>query len=180
MTTTLAALPKDAGTWRETDDGLELRYERRLRHSPEKVWKAIATPEGIACWFAIPVGMEMRAGGQYNLRFNHPVTDTWTEANAAAVRPNTILAYDPPRLFEHTFGEGHVVRWALEPDGDGTWLVMTHRVPAKDIGEATGYLGGWQQHLKGLEAAIAGQATLWNWDGWRELKAAYDEAFGVG
>lgn len=180
MTATPTTLPADAGTWRETATGLELRFERRLRHSPEKVWKAVATPEGIACWFAIPVGMEMKAGGAYNLRFNHPVTDTWTAENAAAVRPNTVLVYDPPRVFEHTFGEGHVVRWELHPDGDGTWLVMTHKVPARDIGEATGYLSGWRQHLKGLEAATTGQATPWDWDAWRELKAAYDEAFGAG
>lgn len=171
--TTLTRLPEDAGTWREVEGGYELRFERRLRHSPEKVWTAVATPEGIGCWFA-QADMEAHAGGRYDLRFEHPCTDTWTEADQARVRPNTVLAYDPPRLFAHTFGEDHVVRWELQPDGSGTWLVMTHFVPAKDKGEVTGYLGGWTQHLRGLEDATGLKRTLWNWDEWRTLKAAYD------
>lgn len=176
--TTLSKLPADAGTWREVEGGYEVRFERRLRHSPEKVWTAIATPEGIARWFAVP-DMEMKAGGRYDLRFAHPVSDSWTAEDAARVRPNTIFVYDPPRVFSHTFGEDHVVRWELEPDGDGTWLVMTHYVPEKDVGSVTGYLSGWTQHLRGLEAAADGLATVWNWDAWRTLKTAYDESVKV-
>lgn len=171
--TTLTRLPDDAGTWREVEGGYEIRFERRLRHAPEKVWTAIATPEGIACWFAVP-DMEMREGGRYDLRFDHPVSDTWTEENRRQVRPNTVLAYDPPRLFAHTFGEGNEVRWELHPDGSGTWLVMTHFVPETNRSDLTSNLGGWTQHLRGLEAAIGGRKTLWDWDGWREAKAAYD------
>ncbi len=171
-------LPPDAGTWREVNGGYELRFERRLRHSPDKVWRAIATPEGIASWFAKP-DMEMKTGGRYDLRFDHPVTDTWTEEDQNRVEPNSILVYDPPRVFSHTFGEDHVVRWELNADGDGTWLVMTHHVPSKDTGAMTSYLGGWTQHLRALEPAILGQATVWNWDGWRALKAAYDEQVKV-
>ncbi len=176
--TTLTKLPADAGTWRAVEGGYELRFERRLRHAPEKVWAAIATPEGIGRWFAQP-DMEMKAGGRYDLRFDHPCTDTWTADDQARVRPNTVIAYDPPRLFAHTFGEGHVVRWELHPDGDGAWLVMTHYVPEKDLGELTGYLGGWTQHLRGLEAAVGGEKTIWNWDDWRTLKAAYDDEVKV-
>lgn len=174
---TLSKLPADAGTWREVEGGYELRFERRLRHAPEKVWTAIATPEGIARWFATP-DMEMKAGGRYDLRFAHPVTDSWTAEDAARVRPNTISVYDPPRVFEHSFGEDNVVRWEIEPDGDGSWLVMTHFVPAGD-GGFTGYLSGWTQHLRGLEAAIAGRATVWDWDAWRTLKTAYDAEVNV-
>ncbi|MES2035937.1 MAG: SRPBCC family protein [Pseudomonadota bacterium] len=174
--TTVSKLPADAGIWREVEGGFEMRFERRLRHAPEKVWAAIATPEGVAHWFAIP-DMEMKAGGRYDLRFNHPVNDSWTEEDAARVRPNTIRVYDPPRVFEHTFGRG-VVRWEIQPDGDGSWLVMTHSIPADDA-DLTDYLGGWTQHLRGLEAAIAGQTTIFDWDSWRAVKAAYDAAVQV-
>ena len=50
--TILSKLPADAGTWREVEGGFEMRFERRLRHSPERVWKAMTTPEGLACWLA--------------------------------------------------------------------------------------------------------------------------------
>lgn len=176
--TTLSKLPADAGTWREVEGGYEVRFERRLRHSPDKVWTAVATPEGIARWFAVP-DMEMKAGGRYDLRFAHPVSDSWAAEDAARVRPNTVRVYDPPRVFEHTFGEGNVVRWEIEPDGDGSWLVMTHFVPAGDAGSITGYLSGWTQHLRGLETAIAGETTVWDWDAWRALKVAYDGAVEI-
>lgn len=170
---TLTRLPADAGTWREVEGGYELRFERRLRHAPEKVWTAIATPEGIARWFA-NADMEAKAGGRYHLTFQHPCTDTWTEEDQQTVQPNEVRVYDPPRVFEHTFEETHVVRWELHPDGDGTWLVMTHHVPGESAPHTTSYLSGWTQHLRGLEAAIHGQATVWDWDGWRALKDAYD------
>lgn len=173
--TTLSKLPADAGTWREVEGGYELRFERRLRHAPEKVWTAIATPEGIGRWFAQP-DMEMREGGRYDLRFAHPVSENWSAEDAARVRPNTVRVYDPPRVFEHTFGEGNIVRWEIEPDGDGSWLVMTHHVPADDIGSVTGYLGGWTQHLRGLETAVIGKTAQWDWDAWRALRVAYDAA----
>ena len=41
-----ARLGAGAGTWRRLDSGWELHFERRLRHSPERVWKALTTVEG--------------------------------------------------------------------------------------------------------------------------------------
>ena len=42
----------DGGTWRRIDGGWELRFESRLRHSPQRVWNALTKPEGLACWLA--------------------------------------------------------------------------------------------------------------------------------
>ena len=54
MTETLTSvqLDADAGTCRRIEGGWELRFERRLRHSPERVWKALTTGDGLACWLA--------------------------------------------------------------------------------------------------------------------------------
>ena len=46
MTDTLVRLGADQGRWREIEGGWELRFERRLRHSPERVWAALTTPGG--------------------------------------------------------------------------------------------------------------------------------------
>lgn len=46
------------GTLESADNGYRLRFERRLDHSPERVWRAIADPEELAHWF--PPGEELQ------------------------------------------------------------------------------------------------------------------------
>ena len=46
------------GTLESTDNGYRLRFERRLDHSPERVWRAITEPEELAHWF--PPGEELQ------------------------------------------------------------------------------------------------------------------------
>ena len=47
MSDTLVRLDADQGRWREIEGGWELRFERRLRHAPDRVWAALTTPEGL-------------------------------------------------------------------------------------------------------------------------------------
>ncbi len=44
------------GTLETADDGNLLRFERRLDHSPERVWRALTEPDELAHWF--PPGEE--------------------------------------------------------------------------------------------------------------------------
>lgn len=46
------------GTLESADNGYRLRFERRLDHSPERVWRAITEPEELAHWF--PPGEELQ------------------------------------------------------------------------------------------------------------------------
>ena len=39
------------GTLEQTEGAWRLRFERRLDHPPEKVWRAITEPEHLAAWF---------------------------------------------------------------------------------------------------------------------------------
>ena len=45
------------GTLESAENGYRLRFERRLDHSPERVWRAITEPEELAHWF--PPGEEL-------------------------------------------------------------------------------------------------------------------------
>jgi hypothetical protein len=45
-------------TLKTADSGYVLRFERRLDHSPERVWRAITEPEELAHWF--PPGEELQ------------------------------------------------------------------------------------------------------------------------
>lgn len=160
----------DAGVWREIDGGWELRFERRLRHAPERVWKALTTNEGLRCWLAEAV-IDPRPGGRMDLTFRHPPSEEFPDPKVFT-QTNEVLTWDPPRRFEHTFDKGTVVRWDLTPDGDGTHLVLTHRVRA-DREALHQTLSGWQHHLEGLEGAIDGVKHRWIWDRWRALDRAY-------
>jgi uncharacterized protein YndB with AHSA1/START domain len=101
----------------------ELRVQRRLAHAPEAVWKALTDPDEIVQWMqAAAATVDGRAGGQVDIEAVLHVT-------------GTVLRWDPPRLFEHEFrlapsrhipgGEDAVLRYELEPDGDGCLLTMT-------------------------------------------------------
>ena len=46
------------GTLESADNGYRLRFERRLDHSPERVWRAITEPDELAHWF--PPGEELQ------------------------------------------------------------------------------------------------------------------------
>ena len=46
------------GTLESAENGYRLRFERRLDHSPERVWRAITEAEELAHWF--PPGEELQ------------------------------------------------------------------------------------------------------------------------
>lgn len=165
--------PAAEGRWREVEAGWELCFERRLRHPPERVWRALATPEGLACWLA-EATLEPRPGGRMELDFRQPATDDFPDTPDCRRQANTVLAWDPPRLFRHSFGHpDSVVTWTLEPDGDGTWLRLVHRVPRAWECDLSRTLSGWGHHLEGLEDAVAGVRHPWDWGRWRALRDAY-------
>ena len=68
----------DYGTIETLDDGrYVLRYERQLRHPPEKVWEALTEPEQIEAWWA-RAQLELAEGG--HARFE------WLNGDAVAAR----------------------------------------------------------------------------------------------
>ena len=166
-------LGADSGTWRETDGGWELLFERRLRHSPERVWAALTTPEGLRGWLAA-AEIEPRAGGSMVLTFEQPETEDFPCRDDVRRQANEILTWRPPELFEHSFGHpDSVVSWRLRPDGDGTYLTLTHRVPSEWEADLSRTLSGWHHHMEGLDDAARGVRHGWDWPRWRGLRDAY-------
>jgi uncharacterized protein YndB with AHSA1/START domain len=162
------------GDMTQIDGGWELRFERRLRHSPERVWKALTTPEGLKCWLA-EADIEPVSGGRMELNFRQPEHEFMPDTPDCRRQSNKVLVIQPFTRFDHTFGDNpdSVVSWRLAPDGDGTHLTLVHRVPAswKDIRRDV--LSGWVHHMEGLDDAIQGVAHAWNWDRWFALRDAY-------
>ncbi|MFN3537342.1 MAG: SRPBCC domain-containing protein [Brevundimonas sp.] len=173
MSDTIVRLEAEQGRWREIEGGWELRFERRLRHSPERVWAALTTPGGLKCWLA-EANIEGRDGGRMDLRFTQPATADFPDTEACRTQYNEVLVWRPVTRFDHTFGDPEsVVSWRLEPDGDGTCLTLIHRVPRSWECDLSRTLSGWHHHMEGLEDAVQGVAHLWSWARWNALRAAY-------
>lgn len=100
-----------------------LRVERRLGHASEDVWEALTDEEQARAWMPTPyTTIDGHVDGQIEMAAPLHVT-------------GRILAWDPPRLFEHEFrlapckaapvGEDAVVRYEIEPDKGGCVLTVT-------------------------------------------------------
>jgi uncharacterized protein YndB with AHSA1/START domain len=159
----------------ETDGGVGVRFERRLAHSPERVWRTVTETEELAKWFpARPeISGDRRVGAR--LQFVYP---------GAQEPPETgeILELDEPRLFAFSWrpgteGEPQVLRFELVPGGDGTRLVFTHELPKPDSAKVA---AGWELCLDDLELALAGSPRAEFPEGrWSELHEEYAANFGV-
>lgn len=150
----------DLGTVTRHGDRFDLAFERRIAKPIEKVWAAITTPERIADWFTT-VELEPRVGGLYRLSFGDEATD------------GEILAFEPPHLFVHTWPHPEhpdsVVRYELEPDGEGCLL----RFSQTGLGAAhLDSLGGWHFFLDAIPGAVEGRRHTWT-------KAAEDEIMAL-
>src|SRR5438876_1007581 len=104
-----------------TDDRPALRLERRLKHAPEKVWRAITDPAELAHWFPARVDVDLRDGGA--IRFTFPGEDTTTTGR--------VVAADPPREFTFVWNDD-TLRWLISPDVDGTRVEFTES-PEADV-----------------------------------------------
>jgi uncharacterized protein YndB with AHSA1/START domain len=81
------------------------------------------------------------------------------EGQGLQVHHGEVFALEPPRVLGwkwlHDNGPHEVVRWELEPDGDGCWLMLTHGgLTAKAV---TDVGGGWHTYLQGFAGACDAQ-----------------------
>lgn len=131
--------------------------ERRVSVPIERVWEAWTTEEGLRGWWwrhwrDTRVAVDPRVGG--TLRFTTP-----SQGIDVAC---TILAMDAPRHLAATWewadADGRSVDEAfdlrLEPDGDGTRVVVRHTGPWPDEAPANDYAQGWAFVLDALADVV--------------------------
>jgi uncharacterized protein YndB with AHSA1/START domain len=154
----------DLGEVRAADDGFELIFKRRLAKPLEKVWAALTVPERIADWLA-NAEVDLKVGGRFELFW--PSHDFRMKG--------LITELDPPRLIAWTWPHKNhprsIVRWTLEPDGDGCRLTLTQS-GLSDPG-LIDVAAGWHTHLECLPGAADGINTPWRGERERELRALY-------
>lgn len=167
----MTATPDRLGTIVPRGDRFDLVFERRIAKPIEKVWAAITTPERIADWFAI-VDLDPRLGGHYRLRF----------AADEPAMTGVIVEFEPQRRLAHTWPDpGHptsIVRYELEPDGDGCRLRLTQTgLSAKHAAS----IAGWHVFLDAIPGATDGIRTVWSRDRERAALGLYrDRLAAVG
>jgi uncharacterized protein YndB with AHSA1/START domain len=154
------------GTLEQTAEGWNLRFVRHLHHSPEKVWAAFTDPEQRAAWFPDTMIGEFVPGA--TLRF---VTGTTSLSEFTG----TVLAVDPGRLLEFTWGDD-TLRFELDPTETGCTLTL--RDSLSELGKAARDGAGWHVCLDGLAIALGDRPAGSEEDRWRAVHPDYVATFG--
>jgi uncharacterized protein YndB with AHSA1/START domain len=165
------------GVLLEEGEYATLTFQRIYRHTPEHVWKALTTPEGLREWLMCShVLIDARVDG-------------WIEMVSGPGRYHSagkILAWEPPRVLEYEWnvvpvpemphGERAIFRYELTPEDESTRLLVTYRRVTRQT--ARGFLPGTHALLDRLEAQLDGRA-LPDWPQlMRELHTQYPEWSG--
>jgi uncharacterized protein YndB with AHSA1/START domain len=140
-----------------------IKFERRLKHPKEMVWKVIADQADIFRW--LPDYKGTFEG------YNNGKIDLLNTVSGSHVTGN-VLVYDLYRIFEYEwhiapnqmFPKGEpesVIRWDLKQDGKSeTLLTVTHSNLTKST--ALTFAPGWHAYLDRLEAVLDNQVPP-NW-----------------
>lgn len=132
------------GTLEQTTTGWALRFRRRLRHSPAKVWAAFTDPAQRKAWFPDTMIGEIEPGA--TLRFQ-------TGYASIPEFGGTVLAVESERLLEFTWGED-TLRFEIEPTPEGCMLTLLDSI--SELGKAARDGAGWHVCLDQLADALDG------------------------
>jgi uncharacterized protein YndB with AHSA1/START domain len=156
----------DLGTLAEHEGEWQVRFERRLPHPLEKVWRAVTEREHMKAWFPDEVLGERRAGAP--LKFVSEAMGTTFEGE--------MLVFEPMSTMELQWGPTNKLRIELQPDGDGTLLTLVETLG--ELGEAARDAAGWHECLDRLVADLAGSEPPAFGTVWARIHPSYVESFG--
>ncbi len=155
---------QDLASFSRGDGFIDARLQRVSDHAPAELWAMLTDPALLPPWLA-PGRIELRTGGAARLDF----------ADSGTVIDSAVSAFEPGRLIEYSWsspGEPlRPVRWEIEPEGEGSRLRLTVKVPeSEDAGRAC---AGWEAHLEMLEAALEGVPIKFPFESFRAAREAY-------
>jgi uncharacterized protein YndB with AHSA1/START domain len=148
---------------------------RELRHSPEKVWRALTDPAELREWAPFDANGSLAAAG-------NTVKLTTVGAPAPHVTETTVIRADAPRLLEYNWG-GNDMRWELEAHGGGTRLTLWTSIDRRYISMGA---AGWHICFDVLDRLLGGTPIgrmvgmeTMKFEGWQRLNKEYAKQFGV-
>lgn len=143
--------PEEMG---EIIDGHTLRFVRTVKHSRERVWRAITDQREISAWMRYPVTFEGREGGRAQ----------WFGDGEERI-DGKVFIFDPPTTLAFSFytpereqAEAGLRQWSvrydLEAAGDACRITFTHRLLPGAVIWGVGE--GWHLFLDQLVAFLNG------------------------
>jgi uncharacterized protein YndB with AHSA1/START domain len=143
-----------------------LTYNRRSKHSPARLWKAITDGDEINKWMDYPSKVDLRVGGEWHVDFSR--TDD-------GEIPGVIVRVEPEKVLTYTWGLS-VIEWTIAPADDGcTYRFVQAGLALRDIEDEEGLAAGWHEFFDRLDLHLDGeyidepeQKRRWN-----ELKPPY-------
>ncbi len=162
-----AHVQKDGEKW-------TLVLVRELRHSPEKVWKALTDPAHVREW------APFEADGSLGM-MGATVKLTTVGAPTPQISETTVTRADAPKMLQYNWG-GNDIRWELEPFAGGTRLTLWHNIDRRFISMGA---AGWHICLDVLDRLVGGTplgrivgGDAMKFD-WPRLNSEYAKQFGV-
>lgn len=161
--------PASAAQVRKDGDKWTLILVRELRHSREKVWRALTDPEHLREWAPFETDGNLGTASTVKL--------TWVGAPTKPIETRVKRA-DAPNVLE--YGD---MRWELEDLGGGTRLTLWHSIDRRFISMGA---AGWHIAFDVLDrllsgnpiGRIAGGGGMKAAD-WQRLNAEYAKQFGI-
>ncbi|HVH88638.1 MAG TPA: SRPBCC family protein [Terriglobales bacterium] len=164
-----AQVKKDGEMW-------TLILVRELRHSPEKVWRALTEPEHLREWAPFDADKSLGTVGA-------KVKLTTVRAPTPKTSEITVMRADAPKVLEYNWGDANT-RWELEPFAGGTRLTLWHNLNRRFIAMGA---AGWHICFDVLDRFLGGTpigrmvgVEVMKFSGWHRLHAEYAKQFGVG
>ncbi|MDP9278863.1 MAG: SRPBCC domain-containing protein, partial [Gemmatimonadota bacterium] len=108
--------PANVGQVRKDGEKWTLVLVREMRHSPEKVWRALTDPAQLREWAPFDAAGSLGTVGT-------KVKLTTVGAPTPHVTETTVTRADAPKALEYNWG-GFDMRWELEALGGGTRLTL--------------------------------------------------------
>lgn len=142
-----------------TDSLTTIHADRFFGHPPEKVWRALTTPELMAEWF-MPGDFRPEVGHAFTFQAA-PVEQTGFSGTVAC----TVLEVTEGRRLRLSWDDAAnprvvpmEVTWTLEPEGHGTRLIIEHSgfdpdQPTQQIARRI-MDGGWRSHIMNRFATV--------------------------
>ena len=142
---------------------------RELRHSPEKVWRALTDAAHLREWAPFDVDGNLDTVGA-------TVKLTWV--GAPAPQETKVTRADAPKVLEYSD-----IRWELEAISGGTRLTLWTNIDRRFISMGA---AGWHIAFDVLDhllsetpiGRIAGPEAM-KFGGWQQLHAEYAKQFGM-
>jgi uncharacterized protein YndB with AHSA1/START domain len=147
-----------------------------MRHSPERVWRALTDPAQLREWAPFDADGNLGIAGA-------TVKLSTVGTPSPMISETKVKRADEPRVLEYSWGDADL-RWELEDFDGGTRLTLWHSIDRRYISMGA---AGWQICFDVLDHALGGiplgrivGPEAMRFEGWQSLNAQYARQFEAG